>query len=104
MSSDTRTKLTVDKALQIPLDQPGAEGGTRVGRVSYDEDTHVFRMYFQAWCGYSCLVCALDSADGTNWERPDIGLVDFDGSKENNITNCPPEVRSQSVPFEPDQT
>ena len=83
-------KLTVDQPLQVPLDQPGAESGARVGRVSYDEDTHVFRMYYQVWGGDSFLVCALDSADGINWERPSIGLVDFDGSKENNITNCPP--------------
>lgn len=31
-------------------------------------------------------LCLATSKDGIQWERPDIGLVDFQGSKANNIT------------------
>lgn len=30
-------------------------------------------------------VCYAESADGENWERPELGLVEFAGSKANNI-------------------
>lgn len=32
----------------------------------------------------SC-VCYAESADGFTWDRPDLGLVDYDGSTANNI-------------------
>ena len=30
-------------------------------------------------------VCYAESSDGIDWERPSLGLVDFEGSKDNNI-------------------
>jgi hypothetical protein len=29
--------------------------------------------------------CYASSRDGTNWEKPELGIIDWDGSKENNI-------------------
>ena len=46
-------------------------------------------MYYRAWDGDRSYLCALDSSDGLNWERPELGLVEFDGSTRNNITNAP---------------
>ena len=31
------------------------------------------------------VVCAVESLDGIHWERPNLGLYEFNGSKENNI-------------------
>ncbi|WP_240928387.1 hypothetical protein [Thalassoroseus pseudoceratinae] len=31
------------------------------------------------------VVCYAESSDGINWTKPNLGLVEFDGSKENNI-------------------
>jgi len=31
--------------------------------------------------------CYLESADGVTWQRPNLGLIEFEGSKENNL--CP---------------
>ena len=31
------------------------------------------------------VVCYAESTDGINWEKPSLGLVEFDGSTDNNI-------------------
>jgi len=98
-------KLTADAPLEIPLDRPWETDGAQFGRVLYDETRNVFRMYYHAQHGEESLVCALGSADGIHWERPSLGLVEFDGSTDNNITNCPPG--SLSIlwdPHEEDET
>ena len=33
-------------------------------------------------------ICYAVSTDGLNWEKPDLGLVEFNGSKHNNIVAC----------------
>jgi hypothetical protein len=37
----------------------------------------------------SCVLCYARSRDGVNWEKPSLGLVEFQGSKENNICDFP---------------
>lgn len=37
----------------------------------------------------NCCICYAYSHDGLTWERPDLGLVDFNGSKQNNIVYLP---------------
>jgi hypothetical protein len=43
--------------------------------------------------GNSNLLCYAESTDGVNWIKPELGLVDYKGSKKNNIvidgTKCP---------------
>ena len=34
-------------------------------------------------------VCYAVSNDGVNWERPALGLVDYGGSKQNNLVDLP---------------
>lgn len=33
----------------------------------------------------NCVICYARSSDGVKWEKPDLGLVEFKGSKKNNI-------------------
>ena len=76
------------------------EGNTiRVNRVFFDEKDGVFKMWYTAQrlsarrvngrlvqAGQDTTVtCLATSEDGVNWEKPSLGLVEFDGSKENNI-------------------
>lgn len=42
------------------------------------------RLRFWGLCPHSCY---LESVDGVTWERPSLGLVEFEGSRENNL--CP---------------
>ena len=98
-------KLTVDEPLDIPFDQPWDSNFSQPGRVVYDERTQLFRMYYRAWTGDKTFLCALESRDGLHWERPELGLVDFDGSTRNNITNASADHLVTILdPHEPDET
>lgn len=66
------------------------------GNISYYtrifEDDGLFRMYYRGadydWDTKKVLhqvVCYAESRDGLNWTKPDLGLVEFRGSKKNNI-------------------
>ncbi|PYV16722.1 MAG: hypothetical protein DMG07_07215, partial [Acidobacteria bacterium] len=35
----------------------------------------------------NCVICYATSSDGVNWEKPNLGLVEFNGSKKNNIVD-----------------
>ena len=65
------------------------------------------RMWYQSWSsqdsgrrlGYAV------SQDGVNWEKPKLGLVEFNGSKENNIIDLfdgQPCLTSAPVLYDPD--
>lgn len=83
-------KLTVDEPLEIPLDRPWEADHVQFAGVNYDERRRAFRLYYRSWIDGRELLCALDSGDGIEWERPNLGLVEWDGDRDNNITNCPP--------------
>ncbi|MBE35649.1 MAG: hypothetical protein CMI16_08880 [Opitutaceae bacterium] len=34
---------------------------------------------------HPCVICYAESSDGINWTRPNLGLCEFNGSKDNNI-------------------
>ena len=80
----------VPRELSIVFDRPW-EGNT-CGYVTVFEDDRKFRMYYRGshydWeskKGTHELTCYAESADGINWERPDLNLFEFNGSKQNNI-------------------
>ncbi|MBQ3387801.1 MAG: hypothetical protein IJG60_01145 [Thermoguttaceae bacterium] len=54
--------------------------------IMYDGD--LYHMYYHAWgqnSGEPLSIAYLRSSDGIHWERPNLGLCDFQGNKENNI-------------------
>lgn len=57
--------------------------------VIYDEEEQVFKAWYMAGVpreGHAAHVqCLALSPDGIHWERPEIGIHEFDGSKRNNI-------------------
>ena len=45
-----------------------------------------FQMWYVCWSRLShCRACYAESSDGVHWEKPKLGLHEFDGSKANNI-------------------
>jgi hypothetical protein len=67
----------------IPLEKPWESQP-----ISFDsivEDNGVYK----AWgsCGAPCY---FESKDGVHWTRPNVGLVEFQGSRENNMVPKPP--------------
>ena len=48
--------------------------------------TGKYQLWYQAWPGKSgCYLCYAESNDGIKWTKPSLGLVDYKGSKDNNI-------------------
>lgn len=54
--------------------------------VLYDEQRHLYRCWYLIYgSGRYDGLCYAESKDGIVWEKPNLGLVPFDGSKENNL-------------------
>lgn len=65
--------------------KPWEGGKLGLGYVLYDEEDG----YFKAWTSCSARGkshrCYLQSKDFENWERPELGVVEFEGSRKNNL-------------------
>ena len=100
----SRRELFVDHALigelkstALKLHEPQAAGtvmkfdrpweGVYCGYTTILRDGDLYRMYY---LGYPIdppgnFTCYAESKDGIHWKRPELGLVDFQGTKQNNI-------------------
>ena len=94
-----RTLHPVKKHPHNPLlvaDKPWE--GTMVllyGAVHRDEATEKFHMWYLAWNSYNAkkenrpneksFICYATSDDGFTWEKPELGIYEYRGSKKNNI-------------------
>ena len=85
-------KMTVDQPLELPFEKAWERGAVWPGQVVYDEHNRIFRLYYNVRLQDDNRICVLESSDGLHWEYPALGLVEFNGSKKNNITNCPHEL------------
>jgi len=54
--------------------------------LTVEKDGDRYRMWYRAGADGNQRAAYAESADGKNWERPSLGLVEFDGSRDNNIT------------------
>lgn len=77
------------------------------GAVIRDPEVNRFRMWYLAWgkhVGQSSYICYAESEDGLHWEKPALGLHEFNGSTDNNIVI--PDVTSNTTiihdPRDPD--
>ncbi len=66
--------------------------GNGLNYVTVFEDGNLYRMYYRGaeydrgvTPMHEQVYCYAESRDGVNWTRPNLGLVAFDGSKDNNI-------------------
>lgn len=74
-------------------DAPWEGSGSGYHTIFRDGDR--FRMYYKAWQldvepgkviqPHPLFACYAESRDGIHWEKPNLGLFEFNGSKENNI-------------------
>ena len=55
------------------------------------KDDGFYRMYYETWSFFDPTyteginVCYAESRDGIHWERPNLGMCEFRGSRDNNI-------------------
>lgn len=78
--------------IAVNCDQPWEGNGCGYYTVLHDQQESVYRMYYHAWqiptgteSGGPLTIGYFESKDGITWERPSLGLCEFNGSKDNNI-------------------
>lgn len=74
--------------------------------VARDPQTGLFRMWYQTWVRSEIkgrsgryAIAYAESEDGIDWKRPNLGLFEWQGSKENNIVWTGIRGRRGSSPF-----
>ncbi len=75
-----------DKHGENPLLQPEhpAEGDIiQANAVLHDCEANLYKM----WYGGGHWTCYATSADGLSWDKPDLGLVEHEGSTRNNLVD-----------------
>lgn len=92
--AQTRMHQPIAREIAINFNEPWE--GTSCGYVSVFQDRDRYRMYYR---GSQLMVkdgklyanvhpefyCYAESDDGIKWHKPELGLVEFNGSKKNNI-------------------
>lgn len=77
------------REVALTMDQPWEAEGP--GYVTVFQDGGRYRMYYRALPdgdgprGTRQVTCYAESADGVRWTRPELGIVEYRGSKKNNI-------------------
>ena len=120
----SRLELFVDEQLierlsgaELRLHQPQPQNvalrfdapweGNSCGYVTVFQDGDIYRMYyrglgymFEAKAEYHPPVCCYaESRDGIEWHKPSLGLVEFDGSTDNNIVLDDRPATNNFTPF-----
>ena len=96
LDGQARLELHHPVPREIVLVHDSAWEGTGSGYHSVFEDDGLYRMYYKAWHldvqqgklntdRHPLFCCYAESDDGVHWRKPNLGLHEFDGSKENNI-------------------
>ena len=69
------------------FDRPYEGNGTDFFTILKDDEC--YRMYYEAWGledkPLNIRLCYAESRDGIHWVKPDLGIVEYDGNKSNNI-------------------
>ena len=80
----------VRREIVMVYDQPWE--GSACGYHSVFRDGDRYRMYYHAWHippdggqGHPLFIAYAQSADGIHWVKPKLGLIEYNGSRENNI-------------------
>ncbi|MCL5998557.1 MAG: hypothetical protein M1546_21250 [Chloroflexi bacterium] len=71
--------------LTIPPERPWEAGGMNLGHLLYDADDGCYKAWAECAVEGRKLLCYLQSEDLAHWVRPDLGLVEFNGNRHNNL-------------------
>ncbi len=97
--AELRLHHPVAREMALVHDAPWEGSGT--GYHSVFKDGDLYRMYYKAWhldvqrdadgkgrvntATHPLYTCYAESKDGIHWMKPNLGIVEFRGSKDNNI-------------------
>ncbi|MFN7922260.1 MAG: hypothetical protein U0Q16_19305 [Bryobacteraceae bacterium] len=95
VSGDARRQLHHPEPREVSLEMDKPWEGNAVNYVTVFRDGDLYRMYYRGANvdydknGYTEshreVNCYAESKDGIHWTRPNLGLFEFNGSKQNNI-------------------
>lgn len=87
----------VEREIALPLDQPWA--GPTTGFTCILKDGETYRFYYSNDSDGSAVdyTSYAESTDGIHWTLPSLGLVEFEGSKDNNIIWAETGIHSFNV-------
>lgn len=122
LSGDAVQKVQQPEPREVALVTDRPWEGNTCAYYTIFQDGELFRMYYRGshWdtaakrATHREVTCYAESRDGIHWTRPNLGLFEFEGSKENNIvwdgigTHCftpfrdenpdaPPEARYKAI-------
>jgi len=89
------------QGVALRLDEPWEGNSCNYFTVFQDGD--LYRMYYRAldidfskkeYMNQPEVICYAESQDGVHWEKPSLGLVEYEGSKDNNIILDGPRTES----------
>jgi len=92
VQGDVRQQLVRPEPKEVVFvaDRPW-EGNTS-GYYTFFQDKDFYRMIYRGWrhdeekkAVHPEVTCYAESKDGIHWTRPDLGLFEWEGSKQNNI-------------------
>ena len=93
MTGDVRQQLQLPEPREVVLTTDAPWEGNTCAYYTIFRDGDLFRMYYRGshWdtatkeATHREVTCYAESRDGVNWVKPNLGLFEFNGSKENNI-------------------
>lgn len=91
--AELRVHPPTREGLAAVCDAPWEGNGCGYYTVLHDDREQVYRMYYHAWQipnaaepgGRRLTIAYRESDDGITWKRPNLGLCEFAGSRDNNI-------------------
>jgi len=103
----TRLKLSEpkDAGVAIPFSDPW--DGACSGYATILQDKGIYRMYYVGLPmddtdeAAGSFVCYVESSDGIKWTKPNLGMVEYRGSKKNNILFLPNKEEPFALNFSP---
>jgi len=92
MTGQAEFRLHHPERREIALLHNAPWEGSGCGYHTVFKDGDIYRMYYKAWhidldgdVSNPVVICYAESDDGIRWHKPELGLVEFDGSTRNNI-------------------
>jgi hypothetical protein len=112
LSGDAQLRLHHPEPREMALVHDAPWEGSGSGYHSVFRDGDKYRMYYKAWQltvtpgkvntgEHPLFCCYAESDDGIHWRKPNLGLHEFAGSKENNIVMAPGKIGDANINIDP---
>ena len=92
MEGDVRHQQMRPEPKEVVFETGAAWEGNTSGYYTVFQDGDVYRMIYRGWqhdekmkASHREVTCYAESKDGIHWQKPNLGLFEWNGSKDNNI-------------------